>query len=164
MNPIPNGANYRIAYDSLIARGAAPGLAESIEDAKILTDVAGRIQYMNLEAEQLLGIRFEETRGRPLNTRGLPYTAFFNLIDETSHESLNGLIDECLANDESLTLGNKVALVTKGGDQIPIGGSISPMRIEGFGTVGAIMAFRDATATRHLMDQIFDRDIGCIAR
>jgi PAS domain S-box-containing protein len=161
MNPISNAANYRLAYDSLIPRGdISEGLPESIEDAKILTDVAGRIQYINLEAEQLLGVRFDQTRGRPLNTRGLPYTAFFNLIDETSCKSLNGLVDECLANDESLTLGNTVALVTGDGNKIPVGGSISPMRIEGFGTVGTIMTLRDATATRHMMDRIFDLDIG----
>jgi len=160
MHPIPHAANYRVAFDSLIARGAvAEGLPESTDDAKILTDIAGRIQYMNLAAEQLVGIRFEQTRGRPLNTRGSPYTAFFNLIDETSHESLNSLVADCIASDEALTLGNNVALVNSAGERIPIGGSISPMRVQGFGTVGTIMAFRDATATRHLMDKVFDFDI-----
>jgi PAS domain S-box-containing protein len=160
MHPIPNAANHRVAFDSLLARGAvAQGLPESVDDAKILTDVAGRIQYMNLAAEQLIGVRFEQTRGRPLNTRGLPYTDFFNLVDEASHESLNDLVAGCIANDESVTLGNKVALVNSDGKQTPIGGSISPMRLEGFGTVGAIMAFRDATATRHLMVRVFDFEI-----
>lgn len=165
MHPTPIAANHRVAFDSLLARGAGgQGLRESIDDAKILTDVAGRIQYMNLAAEWLIGVRFEQTRGRPLNTRGLPYTEFFNLIDETSHESLNDLVAECVANDEALTLGNKVALVNSDGEEVPIGGSISPMRVQGFGTVGAIMAFRDATATRHLMGRIFDRDMDPIAR
>lgn len=165
MHPIPHAANYRVALDSLTTRGAvAEGLPESAEDAKILTDIAGRIQYMNLAAEQLAGIRFEQTRGRPLNTRGSPYTAFFNLIDETSEESLNGLIADCIASDESLTLGNNVALVNSGGERTPIGGSISPMRVQGFGTVGAIMTFRDATATRHLMGEVFDFDISRATR
>jgi PAS domain S-box-containing protein len=159
MTAMTNAGNYRAAVDSMLAHGAAalrPG--ESAEDAKILTDVAGRIQYMNLAAEQLLGIRFEQTRGRPLNTRGRPYWEFFDLVDEFSQEPLNGMITACIASDESITLGNKVALVNKDGEQVSIGGSIAPMRVQGFGTVGVIMAFRDATATRHLMGQIFDRD------
>src|SRR5829696_2967297 len=74
MTAMTNVGNYRAAVDSMMAHGAAAlRLGESAEDAKILTDVAGRIQYMNLAAEQLLGIRFEQTRGRPLNTRGRPY-------------------------------------------------------------------------------------------
>ncbi len=163
MHPIPNVGNDRLTFDSMLAHGAVQGLSESIDDAKILTDIAGRIQYMNLAAEQLIGIRFEQTRGRPLNTRGLPYTDFFNLIDEVSQKSLNGLVAACIANDETLTLGNKVALVNSEGEQIPIGGSISPMRVEGFGTIGAIMAFRDATATRHLMGRVFDLPISHVA-
>jgi PAS domain S-box-containing protein len=158
MHPIPSAANYRVAFDSLIVRDAAVGLPESSEDAKILTDLAGRIQYMNLAAEHLLGVRFERTRGRPLNTRGLPFQTFFKLIDEDSAECLNGLVTDCIASDEPCTLGNNVALVNANGDRIPIGGSISPMRIQGFGTVGAIMSFRDATATRHLMGTVFDFD------
>lgn len=159
MQPISNTAKHGIALDSLFAGDAAAvGLRESAEDAKILTDVAGRIQHMNLAAEQLIGVRFERTRGRPLNTRGLPYTEFFDLIDEFSHGSLNDLIAQCVASDESIALGNNVALVNVDGEQIPIGGSIAPMRVEGFGTVGVIMAFRDATATRHLMGRVFDFD------
>lgn len=165
MNPMTNTANFRAAFDSLATRGAtAQGLPESSEEAKILTDMAGRIEYMNLAAEQLLGVRFEQTRGRPLNTRGLPYTEFFNLVDELSHDSLNKLINECISGDEPIALGNKVALVNGAGEQVPIGGSISPMRVEGFGTVGTIMAFRDATATRHMMGRIFDGDVNRIAR
>ncbi len=156
MNSMTHAANYQLAFDSLIAKGAtAQGLPESVEDAKILTDIAGRIQYMNLAAEQLIGIRFEQTRGRPLNTRGLCYTEFFKLVDEFSHASLHSMVDECIAKDESITLGNNAALVNAAGQQVPIGGSISPMRVEGFGTVGVIMAFRDATATRHLMGFVF---------
>jgi PAS domain S-box-containing protein len=163
MHPIPMATTGGVAFDLLLGHGAQ-GLRESTDDAKILTDVAGRIQYMNLAAEQLIGVRFDQTRGRPLNTRGLPFTEFFNLIDEASHESLNGLVAECVANDGPLTLGNRVALVNSDGEEVPIGGSISPMRVQGFGTVGAIMAFRDATATRHLMGQIFDRDMDRITR
>lgn len=164
MTAMTNIASYRVAVDSLMARGAAAlTLRESVEDAKILTDVAGRIQYMNFAAEQLLGIRFEQTRGRPLNTRGRPYTEFFDLVDESSHERLDGIIAACIASDESITLGNKVALLNRDGEQVSIGGSIAPMRVQGFGTVGVIMAFRDATATRHLMGQIFDVDINRIA-
>ncbi|HEX2244677.1 MAG TPA: PAS domain-containing protein [Gammaproteobacteria bacterium] len=156
MNPMSNATNYHVAVDSFLARSAALGLRDSVEDAKILTDTAGRIQYMNLGAEQLLGVRFEQTRGRPLNTRGLPFTEFFNLIDECSHESLDGMIAECLARDATITLGNRVALINKKGEQVSIGGSLSPMRVQGFGTVGVIMTFRDATPTRHLMGRVFD--------
>jgi PAS domain S-box-containing protein len=157
MTAMTNAANSRVAVDSLVARGAAAFRSrESIEDAKILTDVAGRIQHMNLAAEQLIGVRFEQTRGRPLNTRGLPFTEFFNLVDEFSHEPLDSMIAACIASDESITLGNKVALVNKHGEQVSVGGSIAPMRVQGFGTVGVIMTFRDATATRHLVGRIFD--------
>ncbi|MGI8739323.1 MAG: PAS domain-containing protein [Gammaproteobacteria bacterium] len=160
-----NTASLRAAFDSLApCNPAVQGMPESSEEAKILTDVAGRIEYMNLAAEQLLGVRFEQTRGRPLNTRGLPYTEFFNLIDELSHDSLNKLISECIAGDEPISLGNKVALVNGDGEQVPIGGSISPMRVEGFGTVGTIMAFRDATATRLMVGRIFDGDANLSAR
>lgn len=164
MQPRTNTVNHGAALESLFAGDAAvAGLRESAEDAKILTDVAGRIQYMNQAAEQLIGVRFERTRGRPLNTRGLPYTEFFDLVDEFSHRSLNDLIAQCIASDEPIALGNNAALVNVDGEQIPIGGSIAPMRVEGFGTVGVIMAFRDATATRHLMGRVFDFDVNRLA-
>jgi PAS domain S-box-containing protein len=160
MRPTSHTANQRVAFDALLAGGTeAARLRESAEDAKIFTDSAGRIQHMNQAAEQLIGVRFERTRGRPLNTRGLPYTEFFDLVEEIHHQSLNDLIAQCVATDEVITLGNSAALVNVDGEHVPIGGSIAPMRVEGFGTVGVIMTFRDATATRHLMGRVFDSDV-----
>lgn len=165
MHPTPYTANHRVAFDALLAGGAAAApLRESAEDAKIFTDTAGRIQHMNLAAEQLIGVRFERTRGRPLNTRGLPYTEFFDLVEESYNQSLNDLIAQCVASDEVVTLGNNAALVNVDGEHVPIGGSIAPMRVEGFGTVGVIMAFRDVTATRHLMARVFEFDVKRAAR
>jgi PAS domain S-box-containing protein len=165
MRPIFHTANHRVVFDALLASGAeAARLRESAEDAKIFTDTAGRIQHMNQAAEQLIGVCFERTRGRPLNTRGLPCTEFFNLVEEAHHQSLNHLITQCIATDEVITLGNSAALVKVDGEHVPIGGSIAPMRVEGFGTIGVIMTFRDATATRHLMGRVFDSDVNPTAR
>lgn len=56
------------------------GAVESLGDAVLVTDLDGRVTYLNPQAEQLLGWKLAEAQGRPLhetcpltNAQGLPY-------------------------------------------------------------------------------------------
>ncbi len=113
----------------------------SIGDAVITTDTEGRVTYLNAVAESLTGWTNEEAAGRPLES-------IFNIVNETSRETVENPAAKALREGTIVGLANHTILIAKDGTEIPIDDSASPIRDEKGTVTGAVLIFRDFTERR----------------
>jgi len=116
---------------------------QSIGDAVITTDRAGRIEYLNPVAEQLSGWRGAEARGETIMT-------VLRLRDEVTHQEIENPLLRCLREDKLVNFGEHSVLVNRLGQDIAIQNSAAPIRDREGRTVGAVVVFRDVTKERRL--------------
>jgi len=120
---------------------------ESIGDAVITTDQAGRIQYMNPVAEILSGCQQSEALGVALEH-------VFGMGNEHNLRLNRELVRRCMREDRMLTF-NKPALV-----KTPVGGEswvqclLSPIHGPVNTTVGAVIILRDITEQCRQVEQV----------
>jgi PAS domain S-box-containing protein len=108
----------------------------SIGDAVIVTDVAGRITFLNEVAEQLTGWRAGEAHGRPCSE-------IFHIINEESRQAVESPVEKVLRLGTVTGLANHTLLIRKDGAELPIDDSGSPIREGSGATRGAVLVFRD---------------------
>lgn len=119
----------------------------SIGDAVITSDAAGCVEYMNPVAESLTGWVLGEVKGRPI-------ADVIRLIDESSHDVIDGLVQVCLEQGEVQEIEQHVLLVHKEGRMIPVSSSVAPIRDHQGDVVGSIMVMQDITPTRKLAREL----------
>nr|ACZ28638.1 PAS sensor diguanylate cyclase/phophodiesterase [uncultured organism] len=120
---------------------------ESIDDAILITDVAGRILYSNLSAQQLTGCQPDASERQLL-------TDLFELVDEVSGvSSLHPLI-ECFRDKRSIRLDNRYLLRRADGTEVAVDGTLSPLQRNENICDGVILLLRDATESRRKTREI----------
>ncbi|HEY5780163.1 MAG TPA: CHASE3 domain-containing protein [Terrimicrobiaceae bacterium] len=111
----------------------------SIGDAVIITDVRGRITFLNGIAEDLTGWSAREAEDRPC-------AEVFRIVNEETRHPVESPVDKVLASGAIAGLANHTVLIRKDGSELPIDDSGAPIR-ESDGTVrGVVLIFRDFTA------------------
>jgi PAS domain S-box-containing protein len=114
----------------------------SIGDAVIITDIKGRITFLNGVAETLTGWTASEAEDRPC-------VEVFTIINEETRSSVESPVDRVLASGAIAGLANHTLLIRKDGSELPIDDSGAPIR-EADGTVrGVVLVFRDFTAHKN---------------
>lgn len=113
----------------------------SIGDAVIVTDRAGRVALMNPVAEALTGWRQEQARGRPAG-------AIFRIVDESSRLPVESPVERALREGQVVGLANHTLLIASDGAERPIDDSGAPVRTRDGSIVGAVLVFRDVGARR----------------
>ncbi|MEJ0038394.1 MAG: PAS domain S-box protein [Gammaproteobacteria bacterium] len=118
---------------------------QSIGDAVISTDAAGRIEYMNPVAENLTGWNVDEARGRAI-------AEVLNLVSEQKHEPLENPLLRALGRGEGRaeSAGDTSVLVTRSGQEIAIQESAAPICDRQGRMIGAVIVFHDVTKERRL--------------
>ncbi len=113
----------------------------SIGDGVIVTDVQGRVTFLNGEAERLTGWPSGEAAGQPLST-------VFQVINERTRQPVESPVDQVLQQGKVVGLANHSILVAKDGRRTPIDDSGAPIR-QSDGTVqGVVLVFRDFSARK----------------
>ena len=120
---------------------------ESIGDAVIATDAAGRIEYLNPIAAQLTGWSAAEAQGQPLQQ-------VFNIINETSREPAENPVVRCLREGHAIGLANHSILLRRDGSELAVADTASPIHDRHGKTTGAVMVFHDVTQDRKLTQQL----------
>lgn len=120
---------------------------ESIGDAVIATDAAGRIEYLNPVAAQHTGWSAAEAQGQPLQQ-------VFNIVNETSREPAESPVARCLREDHAVGLTIHSILVRRDGSEITVADAASPIHNRQGETIGAVMVFHDVTLERKLAQQL----------
>ncbi len=113
----------------------------SIGEAVIATDAAGRVEFMNPVAESLTGWSLEEARGR-LAPDILP------LVDAHTDNSVATALTHALAEKAAMCSAREIDLVRRDASRIGIGESASPIFDADGQITGGVLVFRDVSVNR----------------
>ena len=117
---------------------------ESISEGVITTDNEGRIDYMNLSAESIIGINRDDAAGHRVGE-------LFTVVDDADRRSLGDPVDRCLALRRRVNMGRRAVMISMDGEQehsVEI--TASPIRGPGNSISGAVVVFHDVSELRGL--------------
>jgi diguanylate cyclase (GGDEF)-like protein/PAS domain S-box-containing protein len=135
---------WRRAQESLFReKEQAVITLESIGDAVVTTDTAGRMMYLNPMAERLTGWRTSEALG-------LPAATILTFISDTTREAIESTVARCLQEGRAVDLADGVLLLRRDGTEVAIGDSAAPIRDRNGGTTGVVLVFHDVTEKRRV--------------
>lgn len=118
------------------------GMGEGV----IVVDKECRVQFSNGVAESLTGWRLSEARERELSE-------IFNIVDEQTGQPVNNPVTAVLQQDTTVYLEDRIMLISKDGNTIPIGDSVAPIKDKKGAIAGAVLVFRDITQCRLAQEQ-----------
>lgn len=119
----------------------------SIGDAVITTDAQGIIDYLNPVAQALTGWSMGDAVGKPL-------VKVLNIIDENRKVPLPSPVLPVLSGGKINHIPSNSLLVRPDGTRSAIEDSAAPIRGRDGNLVGAVVVFRDVTASREITAQI----------
>ncbi len=113
----------------------------SIGDAVIVTDLQGRITFLNGEAERLTGWKHEDASGEPLQS-------VFRIVHDDSRRAVENPADTVLRLGKTVGLADNILLIARDGSEIPIDDSAAAVK-EADGYIhGVVLVFRDSSEKR----------------
>ncbi|MET0066707.1 MAG: EAL domain-containing protein [Candidatus Thiodiazotropha sp.] len=114
----------------------------SIEDAVILLDRDGMVEFLNLAAESLTGFQSRWAVGRPL-------TAIYAVYDEA------GSLDHPFDLEQVLSdMGRQLVLQHREGLSIPIQQTVTRLRDKSGNHEGTVLVFKDTSQSRKMAAQL----------
>jgi PAS domain S-box-containing protein len=119
----------------------------SLGDAVIATDKAGRVNYLNPLAEQLIGTSTREASGRLIEE-------VFPIFNEETHAPVANPVGKVLEEGRVVGLANHTVLRNSSGALIPIEDSAAPIRDAKDNIIGVVLVFRDATLERRWQESL----------
>lgn len=120
---------------------------DSIGDAVLVTDLAGTVTYLNLEAEALTGWSRDEALGQPL-------AAVFQIIDGTSRNVAPNPAHRAIAEDRTVELAIGCVLLRRHGTEIGIEDSAAPIHDRDGAVTGAVIVFHDVARSRLMSERM----------
>jgi PAS domain S-box-containing protein len=108
----------------------------SIGDGVIVTDIQGRVNFLNTVAETLTGWTQAEAAGRNL-------IEVFQIVNETTRETVDNPSLRALREGKVVDLANHTILISKNGVEWPIDDSAAPITTEQGQVSGSVLVFRE---------------------
>ncbi len=121
----------------------AQDLLDSIGDAVVSADLAGRVTYLNAVAENMTGWSRQEACGQPI-AHVLP------ILNGASRESVPNPLALAMLHDRRVSLDANSLLVGRHGREFAIEDTATPIHDRSTQLVGAVMVFRDVTTARSM--------------
>jgi len=121
---------------------------ESISEGVITTDNDGRIDYMNLSAESLIGTNRDDAAGHRIGE-------LFTLVDDADRRPLGDPVERCLAMRRRVNMGRRAVMISSDGEQehsVEI--TASPIRGPGNSISGSVVVFHDVSEIRGLTQKM----------
>jgi diguanylate cyclase (GGDEF)-like protein/PAS domain S-box-containing protein len=117
---------------------------ESISEGVITTDNDGRIDYMNLSAETLLGTNRDDAAGHRVGE-------LFTLVDDADRRPLGDPVERCLAMRRRVNMGRRAVMVSIDGEiEHSVEITASPVRGPEDSISGTVVVFHDVSELRGL--------------
>ncbi len=117
---------------------------ESISEGVITTDNDGRIDYMNLSAEALIGTNRDDASGHRIGE-------LFTLVDDADRRPLGDPVDRCLAMRRRVNMGRRAVMVSVDGElEHSVEITASPVRGPSNSISGTVVVFHDVSELRGL--------------
>jgi diguanylate cyclase (GGDEF)-like protein/PAS domain S-box-containing protein len=136
-NMIGRAANTEALFEEM---ERAQVTLDSIGDAVISTDAAGFVTYLNAVAERLTGWTRKEAVGRLL-------ADVFRIINAGSRETAMDPLRLAIRENRTVGLAPNCILVRRDGIEASIEDSAAPIHDREGNMAGAVIVFRDVTAT-----------------
>jgi PAS domain S-box-containing protein len=118
----------------------------SIGDAVIAVDREERVTFVNPVAEQMTGWSMTEAVGRPL-------ADIFTIVHQQTRQPVPSPVTRALQENAVIELPEEVLLISRGGRESPIADCIAPIRSNGQGITGAVLAFRDISERKRAEEE-----------
>jgi diguanylate cyclase (GGDEF)-like protein/PAS domain S-box-containing protein len=129
-----------VEQNLFLERERATITLNSISDAVICTDLHGAVDYLNKAGEQMTGWNKEEARGRPISE-------VMPLIDQKTRQPVRNPVELALERGQVVDLPAETMMLRRGGEEAAIADSTAPIRNRRGDVTGAVIVFRDVTAT-----------------
>ena len=120
---------------------------ESIGDAVVVTDAAGRIEFINPRALELTGLELEDALGRQV-ADAIP------MVNEESGAAVTSPIELALRRNKVIALDNHTAIARADGSRVAIRDTAAPIRSATGQVQGGVLVFQDETERRRLMQRL----------
>ena len=121
---------------------------ESISEGVITTDNDGRIDYMNLAAENLIGTNRDDAAGHRVGE-------LFTLVDDADRRPLGDPVERCLAMRRRVNMGRRAVMLSQDGEhEHSVEITASPIRGPGNAISGTVVVFHDVSEIRGLTRQM----------
>ncbi len=143
---IARDISHRKSLDVSLSRSKrqAQYTLESISEGVITTDNDGRIDYMNLAAEALIGTSRDAAIGHRIG-------GLFTLVDDADRRPLGDPVERCLSMRRRVNMGRRAVLVTPDGEhEHSVEITASPIRGPGNSISGSVVVFHDVSELRGL--------------
>jgi diguanylate cyclase (GGDEF)-like protein/PAS domain S-box-containing protein len=125
----------------------AQATLDSIGDAVLSTDLAGKITYMNPVAERMTGWLTSEAVGQPLQE-------VMRIIDADSREHVQDPLALAVRRNASTGVGDNCLLIGRDGRETAIEDTAAPIHDRHGRVIGAVIVFHDVGAARALSLQM----------
>ena len=113
----------------------------SIGDAVLTTDLAGKVTYLNQVAEVMTGWSREAALGRPL-------VEVFRIIDGKTRESSANPAQHAIEENQTVGLAINSVLIRRDGFESAIEDSSAPIHNRAGSVIGAVLVFHDVSESR----------------
>lgn len=119
----------------------------SIGDAVIASDIAGRITRMNPAAVKLTGWSFAEAFG-------MSVSKVFRIINQRNRLPVACPIEDVLNTGQTIELANDTTLISRNGEEFQIADSAAPIRDANGIIRGAVLVFHDITEQYRIREEL----------
>jgi len=143
---VARDVSYRKSLEVSLSRSKrqAQYTLESISEGVITTDNDGRIDYMNLAAETLIGANRDDAAGHRVGE-------LFTLVDDADRRPLGDPVEQCLAMRRRVNMGRRAVMVSADGEhEHSVEITASPVRGPGNSISGTVVVFHDVSELRGL--------------
>jgi diguanylate cyclase (GGDEF)-like protein/PAS domain S-box-containing protein len=141
-------ARKQIEEALFVEKERAQVTLNSIGDAVMCTDISGNITFLNAAAERMTGWPWMEAAGRPMGEA-------FRVLDASSRQPIPDPMHLAVVHNRTMNLPPNCILIRRGDAlEIPIEDSVSPIHNHEGRITGAVIVFRDVSATRAMALQM----------
>ncbi|MBU2444329.1 MAG: PAS domain S-box protein [Bacteroidetes bacterium] len=114
---------------------------DSLGEGVITVSLDGKVQYMNISAEELTGWNLKEARGKS-------HHEIYPVKNEETGQRENNILDKVLKHGIVKELANHTILITKSGKEIAVTDTGAPIYDVDGSINGIVIAFQDETEKR----------------
>jgi len=118
-----------------------------LDQAAIVTDASGMVQYLNEAAAKLTGWSNAEALNQPINKVA-------RLIEHVSAKHMNSYVAQALAKGMARPLGANAMLLRSDATQVAVEGSVAPVQDRDNRVAGALVLLQDVTRLRKITDSL----------
>jgi diguanylate cyclase (GGDEF)-like protein/PAS domain S-box-containing protein len=143
---VARDVSHRKSLEVTLSRNKrqAQYILESISEGVITTDNDGRIDYMNVAAESIIGTSRDDASGHQVSD-------LFTLVDDADRRPLGDPVERCLAMRRRVNMGRRAVMVSVDGEhEHSVEITASPVRAPGNSISGAVVVFHDVSELRGL--------------